>query len=283
MRDPFEIDPEQPTGVSFSGGRSSAYLLWRILEANHGLPVNTRVCFANTGKEVEATLRFVRDCGRHWRVPITWLEYRDDPTGFAVVDFEHASREGEPYEALIRKRQYLPNPVARSCTSRLKIRVMHKFLRQAGWEEWDQCLGIRADEPRRVAKIRARGHSTESTRETMCLPLAEAGVTVRDVGEFWKAQAFDLELLTVNGRTLEGNCDLCFLKPRGQRLALMKARPEAARWWIRMESLQLASKPSGARFRIDGPSYADLARLAASQQDLFVSGDEEAIPCFCGD
>ena len=47
----------------------------------------------------------------------------------------------------------------------------------------------------------------------MCMPLAEASVTVRDVSAFWQAQPFDLELLTVNGRTLEGNCDLCFLKP----------------------------------------------------------------------
>jgi len=199
-----------------------------------------------------------------------------------VVDFDTASREGEPFEALIRKRQYLPNPVARGCTVSLKIRPMHRFVRALGWTEWDQFIGIRADEQRRVAKIRARGHSTESVHETMCMPLAEAGVTVRDVSAFWQAQPFDLELLTVNGRTLEGSCDLCFLKPSGQRLALIKARPEAAVWWIRMESLNLASKPSGARFRADGPSYADLARFAADQGDLF-DGSEEPIACFCGD
>src|SRR3546814_5452309 len=90
----------------------------------------------------------------------------------------------------------------------------------------DLMIGIRADEQRRVSKIRARGRSTESSHETMCMPLADAGVTVRDVSAFWQAQPFDLDLLTVNGRTLEGNCDLCFLKPRGQRLALIKARPE---------------------------------------------------------
>ena len=159
---------------------------------------------------------------------------------------------------------------------------MHRFLRRQGWTDWDQFIGIRADEQRRVAKIRARGHSTESTHETMCMPLAEAGVTVRDVSAFWQAQPFDLELLTVNGRTLEGNCDLCFLKSRGQRLALIKSRPEAAVWWIRMESLNLASRPSGARFRNDGPSYADLARFAADQRDLFDAA-EEPMACFCGD
>lgn len=35
------------------------------------------------------------------------------------------------------------------------------------------------------------------------------------------------------------------------------------------ESLNLASKPSGTRFRVHGPSYAGLARFAASQRDPF--------------
>ncbi|RRW33165.1 phosphoadenosine phosphosulfate reductase domain-containing protein [Ectopseudomonas oleovorans] len=280
MRDPFKIDHH--TCISFSGGRTSAYMLWRVLQANGGLPANTVVCFANTGKEVEATLRFVRECAERWKVPIHWLEYRTTEAGFAVVDFASASREGEPFEALIRHRQYLPNPVARACTTSLKIRPMHKFVRSLGWTEWDQFIGIRADEQRRVAKIRARGHSTESASESMCMPLAETGISVRDVTAFWQSQPFDLELLTVNGRTLEGNCDLCFLKPRGQRLALIKARPQAADWWICMESLNLASKPSGARFRADGPSYADLARFAASQGDLFDPTDEP-ITCYCGE
>ena len=74
MRDPFTID--RPTCISFSGGRTSAYMLWRVLDANGGLTAQTVVCFANTGKEVEATLRFVRDCASHWRVPIHWRRSR---------------------------------------------------------------------------------------------------------------------------------------------------------------------------------------------------------------
>lgn len=59
-----------PTRISFSDDRSSAYMLWRVLQANNGLPPDTMVCFAYTGKEVEATLRFVRDCAERWQVPI---------------------------------------------------------------------------------------------------------------------------------------------------------------------------------------------------------------------
>jgi 3'-phosphoadenosine 5'-phosphosulfate sulfotransferase (PAPS reductase)/FAD synthetase len=282
--DPFKIDG--PTCISFSGGRTSAYMLWRVLQSNGGLPAETVVCFANTGKEEEATLRFVQDCAERWDVPINWVEYtgKDDAT-HRLASFQTASRDGEPFEALILRRRFLPNPVSRFCTSELKIRTMHRHLRSLGWTEWDQFVGIRADEQRRVSKIRARGTSTETKDDTMCMPLADAGVSVQDVGAFWRAQPFDLELPTVNGRTLEGNCDLCFLKPPAQRLALIAAKPERATWWIRMESFaeSISEKPAGAKFnRYGEPSYTQLAAFARDQRDMF-DPNEEAIACFCGD
>jgi 3'-phosphoadenosine 5'-phosphosulfate sulfotransferase (PAPS reductase)/FAD synthetase len=288
MRDPFKITG--PTCISFSGGRTSAYMLWRVLQSNGGLPDDTIVCFANTGKEEEATLRFVQDCADHWSVPITWVEYQraEEPKDrFKVVDFTTASRNGEPFEAVIRAKNYLPNPVTRFCTVETKIRTMHRYLRSLGWadgdKEWDQFVGIRADEERRVAKIRARP-SPETTRETMCLPLADAGVTVQDVGRFWDAQPFNLGLDTFNGRTLAGNCDLCFLKPAAQIQSLIAEKPQRAEFWIRMEALALAlaSKPSGAVFRSDRPSYAQMLKFSQDQQNLF-DPNEEAISCFCGD
>jgi 3'-phosphoadenosine 5'-phosphosulfate sulfotransferase (PAPS reductase)/FAD synthetase len=287
MRDPFKI--EGPTCISFSGGRTSAYMLWRVLQSHGGkLPEDTIVCFANTGKEDEATLQFVQDCSDQWGVPVTWLEYQraEEPKDrFKVVDLTSASRNGEPFEAVIRAKSYLPNPVTRFCTVEMKIRTMHRYLRSLGWadgnKEWDQFVGIRADEERRVAKIRARP-SPETVRETMCLPLADAGVTVHDVSAFWSAQSFNLGLDTFNGRTLAGNCDLCFLKPAAQIQSLIAERPERAEFWIRMEALSLASKPSGAVFRSDRPKYEQMAAFAASQRDMF-DASEEGIACFCGD
>jgi 3'-phosphoadenosine 5'-phosphosulfate sulfotransferase (PAPS reductase)/FAD synthetase len=65
---PFEIT--EPTCISFSGGRTSAYMLRRVLQAHGGkLPAEAVVCFANTGKEDEATLRFVQRVSDEWAVP----------------------------------------------------------------------------------------------------------------------------------------------------------------------------------------------------------------------
>lgn len=277
MRDPFIIT--EPTCISFSGGRTSAYLLWRVLQSNNGLPEDAIVCFANTGKEEEATLEFVRDCGLNWGVKIHWVEYTDaekTKDRFKVVDFETASRNGEPFEQLIIKKKYLPNPVTRFCTIELKIRAIHRYLKSIGWSKHNETqdwMGIRADEMRRAAKVdRSR------------VPLVTAGITAGDVGQFWKEHSFDLKLSNIGGKTLHGNCDLCFLKGGNIILSLIAEKPERAVWWAKMETMVQSSKLAigdGDRFRNDRPSYASMAKFTDEQAKLFT--DEESIACFCGD
>ncbi len=146
-------------------------------------------------------------------------------------------------------------------------------------------VGIRADEQRRVTKIRARP-SPETVKETMVIPLADIGATKRDVGLFWKNQPFDLGLKSINGETPEGNCDLCFLKAANKIFTMIKAKPDRAIWWAKMESLALASKPSGAVFRSDRANYRQMYNYSQNQADFFASKldpSEEAIACFCGD
>ena len=279
MTDPFKID--SPTCISFSGGRTSAYMLWRVLQSGGGqLPSQAVVCFANTGKEDEKTLEFVRDCAVNWGVPITWLEFQDTEKQFEIVDFDNASRNGEPFEALIRKRNYLPNPVTRFCTSELKIRPIGRYLLSLGMADTKteaenmSMIGMRADEQRRAAKIEDKSR----------IPLVTAGITKEDVGAFWRSQPFDLGLPNNNGVTMHGNCDLCFLKGGSQVLSLIAEKPERAIWWAKMEALALAlaSKPSGAVFRSDRPSYASMLQYSKDQTNLF-DPNEEAIACFCGD
>jgi len=279
MSNPFKIT--EPTCISFSGGRTSAYMLWRVLQSNGGLPDEAKVCFANTGKEDDATLRFVQDCSEQWGVPITWLEYQQEDPRFKVVNFEIASRQGEPFEAIIKKRNFLPNPVARFCTVELKIQPELKYLKSLGWSDWDNMVGIRADEPRRVAKIKANPSGGKAEPERI-MPLASAGIRKEDVGAFWASQPFDLALPNINGVTYHGNCDLCFLKGESQTRSLIAEKPERAIWWARMEALALASKPDGAKFRKDRDSYQTMMDYAKNQMPMFDKADE-SIPCFCGD
>ena len=281
MSDPFKI--EEPTVISFSGGRTSGYMLWRVLQSNGGLPPEAIVCFANTGKEEEATLQFVHDCGKKWNVPIVWLEFQfaeKTKDRFKVVNFETASRNGEPFEALIKSRKFLPNPVARFCTVEMKVRAIHRYLKSIGWTEWNSMIGIRADEQRRLAKI---GNQDYGKHEEKLAPLGREGITKADVGEFWRNQDFDLGLPNMNGVTMHGNCDLCFLKGTAQVRSLIKEKPERALWWAKMETLVQTSNDAyglGSRFRKDRPSYQELLDFGNKQIDMF---DDESISCYCGD
>lgn len=282
MRDPFRI--EGPASISFSGGRTSGYMLWRILQSHGGtLPDDVIVLFANTGKEMPQTLDFVQECAERWNVPITWLEYRsgaDPQQRWATVDYVSASRDGAPYAALIGDKQYLPNPVTRFCTQELKIRPMKLYAQQAmGWDFWLSAIGFRADEPRRTAKL-STPHREPYDR---CAPLAEAGIGVQTVSEFWSARPFDLQLPNMNGKAPHGNCDLCFLKGADQIASLIAEDPRRADWWIGQEARPLdVTSPAAALFRSDRPNYAAMKYIALHQIPL--PGMSEAIEdCACTD
>lgn len=264
---PYKIDG--PTCISFSGGRTSAYMLYQVLQANGGkLPDEAVVCFANTGKEDEATLRFVKRCGDEWGVNIVWLEYQDaeeTKDRWKVVGFETASRNGEPFEAMIERKKFLPNSVMRFCTTELKIIPIARYMESIGHPEFDTFAGIRADEPRRIVKL----------RESLHAPLAKMNVTQIDVQAFWKANSFDLELQFQDKVTTLGNCDLCFMKGSNQVMSIIRQQPSRALWWAKQE------EKIGGRFCKDRAGYAEMMKFAEDQTDFF--GNDETIACFCGD
>jgi 3'-phosphoadenosine 5'-phosphosulfate sulfotransferase (PAPS reductase)/FAD synthetase len=230
------------------------------------------------------TLDFINECDVKWGLNIVWLEYRPN-NEFAVVTYETASRNGEPFKALIEKKNYLPNAMVRFCTVDLKILTLERYLKSIGWTEWENMIGIRADEPRRVAKIRANP-SDGRKGVSRFMPLAQVGVQKEDISQFWKSQDFDLGLPNIGGVTYHGNCDLCFLKGSKQIYALIREQPKRAIWWIEQEkSVQSAGKftGDGARFRSDRPSYKQMYENALSQDELFKFDDEALEDCSCTD
>jgi 3'-phosphoadenosine 5'-phosphosulfate sulfotransferase (PAPS reductase)/FAD synthetase len=261
--------PDGNVQIQFSGGRTSGLMLCRILDANGGLPDRAEVVFQNTGREMEETLDFVQECSEQWGVPITWLEYQSEAPKFRVVTHKTASRNGEPFADLIRKKKFLPTRVARFCTAELKIYSASRYARSRGWQRWTSCLGIRADEPRRLEAA-----PPKEPWWVQWYPLAAAGVTKRDVKDFWSRQAFDLRLAGINGRTPHGNCDGCFLKSEATRAALARDYPERFAWWVEQERI------SNGTFRKDG-SYAALGDFSRRQADWIF--DTEGALCQADD
>lgn len=273
MIDPFKIT--EPTVISFSGGRTSAYMVWRVIQSNNGLPDDAIVCFANTGKEDEATLEFVRDCQTNWGIEIHWLEYQSEKPKYKKVTFDTASRNGEPFEAMINDKKMLPNNFMRFCTLELKINTIRRYLKGIGLDiDDDQHLvGIRADEPRRVAKVGL----------SMC-PLAQDGITSNDIGAFWESNNFDLNLPKV-GQNKLSNCDLCFMKGDATLVSLIQDKPSRADWWMKMEKqakelLTAKHKTFTPSFRKNQTSYQEMVKFEKNQGKLF---SDDSIPCFCGD
>lgn len=285
---PYRI--KGPALISFSGGRTSGYMLWHILDAYDGkLPDDVHVCFANTGKEREETLRFVHECQTRWNVPIRWLEWKPRPLGkegrqtppaerFNEVGYNSASRNGEPFAALIQRKGFVPNTVTRFCTSDLKINTMKHFMLANGYAKWTNAVGLRWDEMHRVFKQIERNESgKERWHSVMPMATQATQVTRRQVEAWWKEQPFDLQL-----QPYEGNCDLCFLKGKGKLLKLIRDNPELAKWWSEQEHLGLASKPDGARFNKER-TYDDLVREVASSPLLpLEDGDDEEFDAECG-
>ena len=284
-----------PTLISFSGGRTSGYMLYKILESYDGvLPDDVHVTFANTGKEMPETLDFINDCAVNWNVNVRWLELdiHDERPIYRTkeVTYETASRNGEPFEALIKRKKMLPNVVARLCTIHMKIDVMNRFMRSHGYKEWANVIGLRYDEPKRVAKQRKQNDSGNN-KWTSLVPLYDNKIMVQDVARFWENNEFDLGLPNHSGKTLAGNCDLCFLKGTRTLIKLIKEKPELADWWIeqeqKIEKLNRGTeyenkKVSTATFN-KSRSYTDLvelARLDAKQISMF---EDDARSCFCHD
>ena len=289
----YVIPTDGYSTVSFSGGRSSAYMLYRVLECNNGLPSNCKVLFANTGKEHNATLDFVNEVSVNWHVPIVWLEYEYDTNAkggikdpkhkHKIVNHNSASRDGSPYELLIKGRGgYVPNLMQRFCTMDLKVNTMRRYMsRDCGIKLYNQLIGIRYDEPARWSKAEL------TTDCDKLYPMVTDLVTKADVLKFWSSQSFDLKTLD-----LYGNCDLCFLKRRRKLVEAIKREPSRADWWIKQENRvfkkaeRYLTKPQNARFRYV-EKYEDLKISALNEQTLWdgkldVPTSEE-IDCFCGD
>lgn len=210
--------------ISFSGGRTSAYMTKLICDSPEYSEYEKVILFANTGKERIETLDFVKDCADNWGLKIVWVEavihhdIRKSST-HKVVSYHSASRNGEPFEEMIRK-YGIPNQAFPHCTRELKLNPMKSYMKSLGHKDYTSAIGIRFDEPQRLS------HNSK-----YIYPMYRMGINEEKVRGFWNQQCFDLQL-----KSYEGNCDLCWKKSLRKKRTLIKENPNIADWWIEMET-----------------------------------------------
>lgn len=216
--------------VSFSGGRTSAYMsIW--LKEHMADRYDMRFVFANTGWEHPETLRFVNEVDTRYDLGVIWVEAVVNPgrksCTHRVVTFETASRNGEPFEAVCAK-YGLPNQVFKLCTRELKTNPMASYSRSIGWRagSYETAIGIRFDEPRRVRKEAAQ-------RERIVYPLVDWEPTDKeDVLAFFEGRDWDLRI-----PEYEGNCRRCYKKSDAKLLKGYQDDPASFDFPIRLDAL----------------------------------------------
>ena len=265
--------------VSFSGGRTSAYMAQRIKKewAND----NLLFVFANTGRENEETLLFADKVDKHFGLGLVWVEalVGEKGTKHTIVDYELASRNGEPFEAVIQK-YGLPNKSYPHCTRELKIQPIHSFAKEYfDGGDYLTAIGIRMDEFDRM-----------TSNPKMIYPLVKWCVTKQIISDYWANQPFDLNL-----KAHQGNCDCCWKKSIKKLRMIASESPAKFDWWIAMEDKYGAFVPSGQVNRPEGSTFfrghlraIDIISMAknghSGQLDLFEiespNGCEESCEIF---
>lgn len=295
------MTPNYPHAVSFSGGATSGYMLRRLMDANPDFDKKFTVIFENTGKEHDKTLDFVHDVETKWGIPIIWLEYCRIPAldidpllvpegrrrknlieqqdrnesshWWRQVRWETAARYYDswtPFDELLKWASVLPNVRTRMCSVQLKLRTRNRYLWAQGATEFDTYIGIRKDEEHRKTEILANVEWYEHPH----FPLCDDCQTHNDVKRFWDRQPFRLNIAN-----FEGNCRLCYLKAFGKRVAVVKAEPESAHWWLKQEETFAIKADADGRFFKKSEPYTMV--VAESEYPEFDFSKGEDVPCSC--
>jgi hypothetical protein len=211
--------------VSFSGGRTSAYLVHLMEQKRKNEGWDVEYVFMDTGAEHPKTYEFIKKCVDYFGIELTVLktvinqEMGIGPT-FKVCTLDSIGWDLSVFKEMTKKygNPYIPG--GNFCTDKLKTVTFNKYikskgLRDGGFKTW---LGIRYDEPRRIKEKKNIKYLAEiSTMEKM------------DIVGWWDQQDFDLDI-----DEHLGNCVFCIHKAPTKIALAQRDEPDLAVEWNKM-------------------------------------------------
>lgn len=207
--------------VSFSGGRTSAYLVHLIEQKRINDGWDVEYVFMDTGAEHPKTYEFIKKCVDHFKINLVCLrpvihEELGTGTTYKIVNINSLKWDLSVWNDMTNKYGNPYNPLGGFCTDRLKTTIFKKYIKQ--YKSVTTWLGIRVDEQRRLKgkygiKYLAEISSMDKT----------------DIIGWWSQQAFDLEI-----QEHLGNCVFCIKKGINKVALAIKDEPELADDWKKM-------------------------------------------------
>ena len=192
--------------VSFSGGKDSTAMLLIMLEREY--PID-EIIFCDTGKEFPALYRHIDKIEEYINRPITIIN--GDKT-FDYWMFNHEKTKGKH----IGKKGYgWPDNLARWCTSKLKINILNKYIKEKYKNDYIEYVGIAYDEFKRYEKTQ-NGHKK--------YPLIEWKITEGMALKYCYDKGFDWEGLYTHFDRV--SCWCCPLKNQRELYMLYSFYPE---------------------------------------------------------
>ena len=207
-----------PQVVSFSGGRTSAYLVYqKNQERLKGDAIH--FLFMDTGAEHPATYKFIRDVVANWNIPLICLRVVVNPVlgkgnGYRIVPLDEIGPDLQPMRDICAKygTPYIHGPF---CTRTMKMEVFEHYCKDT-FGNYNTWLGIRADEPKRLKPRAGVNYLAEIS-----------DFEKQDVISWWKKQPFDLGI-----PEHLGNCVFCIKKGINKIALAARDEPEmAAEFW----------------------------------------------------
>jgi len=200
--------------VSFSGGRTSAYLC-KLMIDTYGKE-NVDFIYMDTGAEHLKTYNFIRKVNDEFGLNLICLRGDftrplGDGVGYSVVDIDSIKPDLVPFKGMLSK-YGVPYIGGMFCTDRMKLKPFKKYCDDTyGKKNYETWLGIREDEPKRL-----------TPKPFIKYMAAISDFDKQDVLNWWSKMPFDLDL-----NEWSGNCEFCPKKSNLKLAASQRDSPES--------------------------------------------------------
>lgn len=207
--------------VSFSGGRTSAYLVHLMEERRKKENLTVKYLFMDTGAEHPKTYEFIRNVVDHFGIDLVCLRLKASEklgiaNSYVKMELSELKPDLKGWKEMVVKYSTPYMPQGAFCTRAMKTDLFEWYCNnEFGKKKYHCWLGMRADEPDR---LKPQGERVSKKRENWYEGISYladiSDFDKQDVNDFWAGMLFDLG---INDHL--GNCVFC-IKKSELRLAL---------------------------------------------------------------